>query len=166
MKTNNQRLNNKKSRYTMLEYIRTNSYWYLIPILLFNLIFAPKLTEVGYLTKQVDIGYMGTAELVLRIAIFALPLIICVDYENPKLYKYLSVFVIGTLVYFISWLLIIYCPGLAFTRTWWIQLAPAYLPVIWLIALALMGKRSTWFIPVSIIFVTVHTISTYLKLRG
>jgi len=146
--------------------VLTNIYWYLIPILLFNVFFAPKLTTVGYLVTPNDIGILKYVELVLRISIWALPLLIFVDYNNPKFKFYLIYFILGVLLYFASWLLIIYFPTSPVTLSWWIQLGPAYLPVIWLISLALMSKNGLWFMPVSVVFCIVHTVSTYLKLRG
>lgn len=144
----------------------TSGYLYLIPILIFNVFFAQKLTEVGYLTSPNDIGALKYVELVLRISIWALPLFIFIDYSSPKFKWYLISFIVGVLLYFGSWLIIIYFPAIRVTSTWWIQLGPAYLPIIWLVSLALMSKNDYWFIPVSIVFCVIHTISTFLKLRG
>lgn len=146
--------------------VLTNSYWYLVPILIFNIIYASKLTAVGYLNEPVDIGMMGVVELILRIAMFALPLMIFIDYNKANLKWHLLLYAVGTLLYFASWLLIIYLPSNTFVQTWWVQLAPAYLPITFFVALALMGKKTGWFIPVSAAFIVVHTISTYMKLRG
>ena len=145
--------------------ILSSSYLFIIPILLFNFIFGPKLADVGYLVNPQDIGLLGTVELVLRIVIFIIPLFLFFDIHDSFFIRNLMIYIFGVILYFICWILIIYFPEAIVTRSWFVQLGPAYFPIIWLTGLALMC-RSYFFIPVSLLFTCVHTISTYLRLRG
>lgn len=46
----------------------------------------------------------------------------------------------GTIIYFMSWLLLIYYPESAWSQSVFGFMAPAYTPLLWLIGIGLVGK--------------------------
>lgn len=142
-----------------------NAYWYMIPILVFNIVFAKKLTDANYLTQPNDIGSLDSIETVLRIAVWILPIFLFIDYGHSNFKTYFILYLIGITIYFATWIFIIYFPELKISKSWWILLGPAYTPLIWLTAVSLLSKQGQWLIVISFVFTIIHTLSTYLKLK-
>ena len=78
--------------------------------------------------------------------------------------KGLVIFIVGTLVYFVSWLALIAAPNSQWACSPIGFLAPAYTPMIWLTGLAVIGRRvffitfyRWWmYLALSAIFIAVH----------
>ncbi|MEO7359008.1 MAG: hypothetical protein ABI120_01675 [Gemmatimonadaceae bacterium] len=71
---------------------------------------------------------------------FAMPLQIATTQERRSLYM----FALGTVVYFASWLALMYWPDSSWSSSALGSLAPAYTPMLWLPSLARLGKRLFW----------------------
>ena len=127
----------------IIKIILTNGYIPLIPIFIWNYIFMSKLPLV-YQPQSFnhDIPMLiSVGENLFRSIIFILPMFFKLSIEESRQRKGLVVFVIGVLLYFFSWLTLMYMPE----STWSINIlvfsAPAYTPIIWLVGLSMMVER-------------------------
>lgn len=80
----------------------------------------------------------------LRLAVFVLPFLMPLDLEAPGRKRACAVFAIGTILYFGSWLALILSPASAWSTTALGFTAPAYTPALWLLGIALFGRRLFW----------------------
>lgn len=137
----------------------------LIPIFIWNLIFTSKLTEVGYMATSIKLKKLEWFENILRVFVFTLPVFMRFDISSTDFIKHINLYAIGVVIYFISWLMIIYFPNSYWSTSMIGLLAPAYTPIIWLIAIGLLGRFKIYNY-LSLLFVVVHIFSSYIKLRG
>jgi hypothetical protein len=113
---------------------------------------------------------LATVEKTFQIIVFTLPFTMPLELDSSIQRRGVFVFTIGTLIYFTSWLALIFWP----TSAWAISrlgfMAPAYTPAIWLFGLSLMGQRLFWscnyrwwyFLLISGIFLAAHNTHTAL----
>lgn len=87
---------------------------------------------------------LALAENSLRVAVFALPFFMPLKLAAPGRMGALLVFVVGTLVYFASWLMLILFPASAWSTSALGFAAPAYTPFLWLLGIALLGRQLFW----------------------
>ena len=132
-----------------------NCFWLLLPIFAWNAIFASRLPQVGF---KSDVGVPHTilvAEQVLRIAVFVWPLLLPMSWQDPRSRAGLALYGLGVLIYFVSWLPLLYLPDAPWSRSAAGLLAPAYTPLLWLGGIALIG--GSWpYALLSVLFVAVH----------
>lgn len=147
-----------------MKLILNNCFLFLIPVFIWNYIFASKLTEVGYMTNSIGVINLEWMENILRILVFIIPLFMRFNTSSSEFIKNINLFVIGVAIYFISWLMIIYFPDSYWSTSMIGLLAPAYTPIVWLIAIGLLGQFKPYNY-LSFLFVTVHILSSYLKLK-
>lgn len=84
--------------------------------------------------------------------------------------KGLVLYVIGTLLYFASWLMLMYFPNSTWSKSALGLLSPAYTPLFWLIGIGLIGDslyfnipyRRWWYFFIVIVFLIFHNWHTYL----
>jgi hypothetical protein len=134
------------------------------------------------LANQLPEGYLGETfnegipsaliytENTLRVLIFLLPIFLQLNIKTAKQKQGLTLFVVGTLIYFSSWLILILYPNSAWSTSHIGFMAPAYTPILWLSGIALIGKhprispRATQFsyLIISFLFVVVHSYHSYL----
>ncbi|MEO5629015.1 MAG: hypothetical protein ABIQ62_04500 [Thermomonas sp.] len=118
----------------------------LIPAIAWNLAFTSKLVPASAMTefwRDVPAPLVFT-ENALRALVFGLPFAMPLQISTKPEQRALLVFVLGTLVYFGSWLALMYWPNSAWSSSALGSLAPAYTPMLWLPSLALLGKRLFW----------------------
>ncbi len=84
------------------------------------------------------------AENALRAVVFGLPFAMPLHLVKMRERCALAVFVVGTLAYFASWLPLMYWPQSAWSGSLLGSLAPAWTPIVWLAALAVLGRRLFW----------------------
>ena len=134
-----------------------NCFWLLIPIFVWNAIFMPKLTQEGFESDGNVPAWMLVSEHVLRAIVFILPLLLPLrlkdQWSKIRLFSYIA----GTLVYFGSWLPLVYRPGAHWSTNAVGLLAPAFTPLIPLIGIGLIG-HSWIYMSLSALFVLVHTL--------
>lgn len=149
-----------------------NCFLLLIPILLWNILLMDVLPQ-GY---QAEIFWKNIPEIVtysesiLRIIVFALPAFMVLSLQSNTQKIGLVLYVLGLLVYFASWLIIIIEPTIDWSQSLVGFMAPAYTTLIWFIGIGLIGQKSflkvphlTWiYMTSSILFVIVHTTHTYI----
>ena len=87
---------------------------------------------------------LAFAENGLRIAVFVLPFLMPLDVAARGSVRALVIFSAGTLLYFASWLALIWLPRSRWSRCALGFVAPAYTPLLWLVGIALLGDRLFW----------------------
>lgn len=157
--------------------VLSNGYMPIIPILVWNALLVSKLPSV-FDPKSFNSGIPAVilvGENLFRAIVFLLPLFFKLNISTSNGKIGLLVFIGGTLLYFVSWLIQIIVPNSALATSLLGFLAPAYTPIIWLIGLSLMVESyyfkvtySKWhFILPSIafsIFHIFHTIHVYNRI--
>jgi hypothetical protein len=106
----------------------------------------------------------------LRLAVFVLPFLMPLNLAAPGRIRALLVFVLGTLLYFASWLALILFPTSAWSSSALGFAAPAYTPSLWLLGIALLGRELFWgtfyrwwmYAALAIAFLAAHTSHTAL----
>ena len=146
---------------------KNNCFWFFIPVIIFNIIFTKYLPEF-YLK---DIHHpIVTMEPVVRITTIALSAIMTIKLDNKIGKTGLIVYIIGVLIYFCSYFMVIKIPAIAFHNNLIVLLAPYWTSVLWLIGIGLLGNKLfinipyhyTAYIIISIVFTIIHSIHGYI----
>ena len=144
----------------------------LIPIFLWNLIFASKLPEpyqMNNFWSNVP-KVIGISENILRVIVFLLPLLLKLEINESRQKIGLLIYMIGICLYFISWLMQIYFPESSWSRSVFGFVAPAYTTIIWLVGIGLIGNslfvkvpyHYSIYIVFSVLFVVFHSIHSFI----
>ncbi len=156
----------------------SNCFILLIPVFLWNVIFADKLPELyrrnNFWNNIPD--FIKILENILRIIVFFFPLFLKLEIKELQQKIGLLIYVAGIFVYFMSWLMQVYFPGSSWSQSVMGFMAPAYTAIIWLTGIGLIGKSPFLKIPYhysiyiifSVFFVVIHSIHSfivYLKTR-
>jgi hypothetical protein len=142
-----------------------------IPILIWNILLTdklPKTTKSEILIRNIS-PFIIYTENIVRIIVFTMMAFMPIRIAKPIQKQGLLLFIIGTLIYFISWLLLIYFPDSVWSKSVFGVLSPAYTPALWFIGIGLIGDSfyfnlpyKRWvFILLCIIFLVFHNIHTY-----
>lgn len=118
----------------------SNGYIPILPILIWNIIFTSKLPpayEPRAFNSNIPL-FLIIGENVFRTIIFILPIFVRFNISSKIGRRGLVIFLIGMLLYFASWILLIYAPNSVWSQSALGFAAPAYTPMIWLIGLSLM----------------------------
>jgi hypothetical protein len=103
-----------------------NCFWLLIPIFLWNAILTPRLTHAGFQSDADVPSWILMLENVLRIAVFALPLLLPLQWNDQREKIGIIVYVAGTLIYFCSWIPLVYFPEARWSTSALVFLAPHF----------------------------------------
>lgn len=106
----------------------------------------------------------------LRLAVFAFPFLMPLDVEARGRIGAWCVFVAGTFLYFASWLVLMLFPSSPWSMSALGFTAPAYTPAVWLLGIALIGRRVFWgrlyrwwmYATLALAFLAVHVTHTAL----
>ena len=118
----------------------------LLPAMAWNLAFTSQLmppTAMAAFWRDIP-GPLVFIENALRALVFGLPFAMPLQVATKAEWHALWVFLLGTLVYFASWLALMVWPHSAWSLSMLGSLAPAYTPILWLPSLAVLGKRLFW----------------------
>jgi hypothetical protein len=120
-----------------------NCFWLLLPIFAWNAIFASRLPQEGF---KSDIGVPRPilwAENSLRIVVFLWALFLPLRWQDPQSRAGLALYGLGVLLYFASWLPLIYSSEAAWSKSAAGLLAPAYtsITISWPIACSGGGSK-------------------------
>jgi len=104
------------------------------------------------------------SRIIVFILTFLMPLSILTSTQKKGLFLYIS----GSMLYFASWLLLIYFPDSGWCNSILGFMAPAYTPFLWLTGIGVIGNsfyfnltyRRWQFIGTSIVFLTFHNFHT------
>jgi len=149
-----------------------NCFMLLIPIFIWNIIFAkslPKGYTMDFFWKDIP-AIIGNTENILRIMVFILPIFMKFSLETKLQKVGISIYVLGIIIYFLSWIVQIYFPECYWSKSIFGFMAPAYTSIIWFVGIGLIGKTTFIKIPylsviyifISVCFVVIHSIHTYV----
>jgi hypothetical protein len=148
-----------------------NCFLLLIPVLIWNALLYKRL-PAGYQKEKWDKvpGWIKTAEAALRFPVFILPVFLKLEITTEIQLAGLILYISGIAVYFFSWVLQIYFPKSAVSKTRIAFTAPAWTTALWLAGIGLTGRSLTLDLPYSSIiyiiilfcFVSIHSVHAYL----
>lgn len=159
-----------------LNFFVTNAFIFLIPVFLWNMLLTRYLPP-PYGTKEFDQGiprFILLGEQLFRIPVFLLPLLIKTNPSTSIGKIGLIIYIVGVIIYFFSWLVLIKWPNSNWSQSKWGFTAPAYTPFVWLFGLALMADSyffdffsyEYWhYLIFCILFVGFHLIHSKLSFR-
>jgi hypothetical protein len=133
-----------------------NCFWLIVPLLIWNLVYGPRLTDPRITSDANSPGWQLIAENIMRMPVFILPLLIPLQFREPVSKIGLAVYIMGTLIYFASWLPLLFAPGSAWSNSPLGLLAPALTPFLCLLGIALIGGSWTYGV-LAVIFILIHT---------
>lgn len=143
-----------------------NCFLLTLPIIIWNIVLAKKLPiafQPEIFWKDIPV-FLTFGENISRVIVFMLTLLMPLCIANTRTKKGLLLYVGGIILYFASWLVLIYFPDTTWTNSVFGFMAPTYTPIFWLIGIGLIGNSfyfklpfKRWiFISVSIIFLLFH----------
>jgi hypothetical protein len=148
-----------------------NCFLLTLPILIWNLLLTNKLPsayqpEIFWQNIPTFLTYGENSS---RIIVFMLTILMPINISNLTQKKGFILYLVGTIVYFISWLILIYYPDSAWSKSVLGFMAPAYTPLLWLVGIGLIGNSfyfnlpyKRWiFILTSIVFLIFHNIHAF-----
>lgn len=149
-----------------------NCFLLTLPVLVWDIVFANKL-PVAFQPETFRNGIppaLTYGENILRTLVFIFTLLMPLRISTPVQKKGLILYTGGTFLYFSSWLVLIYFPDSAWSRSMPGFLAPAYTPLFWLAGIGLIGDSfyfglpyRRWFIMlVLLIFLVLHNLHAYI----
>lgn len=149
-----------------------NCFLLTLPVMAWDLLFTDKLPSAYQPeTFQSDIPvFLTHAENISRICVFVLTVCMPLRFKTPLQKKGLVVYITGLLLYFASWLALMYFPGSSWSSSAAGFMAPAYTPLCWLLGIALIGGDSYFnlrfyrviFISISVLFLVFHNVHAWL----
>jgi hypothetical protein len=133
-----------------------NCFWLMIPILAWNLVLGPRLTDPRVTSDKHSPAWLREAENVSRIIVFAFPLLLPLQWDDAWSKAGLVIYLVGTLVYFASWLPLIMAPGSRWSNHTSGLLAPRLTPFLAFLGIAMTGHSWLYGILAGI-FIVLHT---------
>ncbi len=149
-----------------------NCFLLLIPVFIWNVLLFDSLPESydpEVFWKDIP-KIIGNSENVLRIIVFTLPVIMILALKTKIQKVGLLTYLIGLILYFLSWTIVIIYPESSWSQSIIGFTAPAFTTIIWFVGVGLIGNKtffkfphlSTIYISISILFVMLHTLHTYI----
>lgn len=143
-----------------------NCFLLTLPIMVWNILLTNKLppafqSEIFWKDIPTCLTY---GENISRTIVFMLTLLMPLSISTSTQKNGLFLYIGGTILYFASWLALIYFPHSSWSNNIIGFMAPAYTPLLWLIGIGLIGNsfyfnlpyRRWFFILISIIFLIFH----------
>ena len=146
---------------------KNNCFWFFIPIIIFNIIFTKYLP--AYYLKNIKHPIV-TLETIFRIITIAFSVIMEINIDGKTGNIGLVVYIIGVLIYFCSYFIVIKLPAISFNNNIAVLLAPYWTSVLWLTGIGLTGNKLfvnmpyhyVIYIAISIMFAILHSIHGYV----
>jgi hypothetical protein len=133
-----------------------NGFLLILPLLAWNLVLGPRITLEEVTSDAHSPRWLLLAENITRTVIFAFPLLLPILIKATWNKAGLIVYIVGTLIYFASWLPLILAPASAWSRSAAGLLAPRLAPYLSFLGIALIGN--SWpYGALSAIFIFFHT---------
>ena len=137
-----------------------NGFWLILPLLAWNLLLSPRITQEAITSDAHSPKWLLIAENVVRILVFALPLFIALpreaDWQSTLPKAGLIIYILGTLIYFASWLPLLLAPGSAWCNSLPGLLAPRLTPFLSFLGIAMLGQAWPYGL-VAAVFIFFHT---------
>lgn len=143
-----------------------NGYWMMLPILLWNIVFTislPPQYSPAIFWKDIP-PLLAVCENFLRIVMFVMPAFLALRLLSKPHRLGLLLYLVGSTLYYSSWLALILAPNSAWSTSRLGFMAPAYTPLIWMIGLALSADefyfplryRPVYYIAPAVLFTVFH----------
>jgi len=133
-----------------------NCFWLILPLLIWNLVLGPRITQPAILSDAHSPKWLLIAENITRILVFALPLIIPLQTKDVWGKADLAVYILGTLIYFTSWLPLLLAPNSAWSTSPAGLLAPRLTPFLSFLGITLIGQAWPYGL-LAAVFIFMHT---------
>jgi hypothetical protein len=148
-----------------------NCFWFFIPVILFDLVFTKYLPAQYFQTTSSSIDL---AENIVRTVLIALSMLMIINLNDIKGKTGILIYIIGLLLYFLSYFILINYADTVWGRNIIIQLSGYWTPIIWLFGVGLIGKKLFFKIPfhyaiyltLSMLFGIIHIYHGYILLRS
>jgi hypothetical protein len=149
-----------------------NCFLLTIPVLLWDYVFTdklPKAFQPEIFWKDIP-SFITYGENVSRLLMFVFISFMPLKIITNKQKNGLLLYIVGVLLYFAAWIILMYFPNTSWSNSVLGLLAPAYTPLVWLVGIGFIGdslffkipyKRWLYFLVV-IIFLIFHNWHTYL----
>ncbi len=139
-----------------VEFRLLNCFLLVLPLLVWNMLLAPRITDSRITSDAHSPAWLLIAENVSRMAVFALPLLFPLRMKDLPGRAGLLAFLLGSLIYFASWLPLLLAPGSVWSNSAAGLLAPRLTPLLALLGIALIGHAWPYGVLVGV-FVLLHT---------
>jgi hypothetical protein len=139
-----------------LELTWVNCFWLILPLLAWNIIFGAKITQEQITSDVHSPAWLLGAENVFRLAAFILPLLLRMRLDTSLGKIGLVIYVVGTLVYFASWIPLMLAPQSAWSQSIPGLFAPRLTPLVSLVGIALIATSWPYGL-LATIFILFHT---------
>jgi len=137
-----------------------NCLWLILPLLVWNILLGPRLRDARVISDGHSPKWLLVSENAARILVFALPVLIPLpgkaDFQSALPKAGLAVYLLGTLIYFGSWLPLLVAPASPWTNSAAGLLAPRLTPFLSFLGIALLGASWPYGL-VAAIFICLHT---------
>jgi hypothetical protein len=133
-----------------------NCFWLILPLLAYNLWLGPGITDARVTSDSHSSKGLFIAENITRILVFAFPLLLPLQVQDAWSKAGLGVYLLGTLIYFASWLPVLLAPSSAWSNSSFSLLAPRLTPLLSFLGIALMGKSWPYGM-MAAVFIFLHT---------
>ena len=139
-----------------LELTWVNGFWLLLPLLAWNIIFGSKITQEQITSDAHSPAWLLGVENIFRLIIFIMPLFLRMKFNTNFGKIGLIVYIIGTLIYFASWLPLMYAPQSAWSQSIPGLFAARLTPLIAFLGIALIA--GSWLYGfLATVFIFFHT---------
>jgi hypothetical protein len=139
-----------------IEFQIINCLLLIIPILVWNIILGPRIIDARITSDSASPKWLLIAENVIRIFVFALPLLMPLQFKEITSKAGLWVYIFGTLVYFASWLPFLFAPQSVWSNSTTGLLAPRLTPFLAFLGIALIGHSWVYGLTAAL-FTLLHT---------
>lgn len=135
----------------------SSCFWLLFPILIWNLLFTSKLTQEQITSDAHSPAWLLAAEGIFRIAALGiLPFFLRMKFDTHLGKLGLAIYIVGTLIYFASWIPLMVAPLSSWSQNALGLLAPSLTPWLALLGIALIAASWPYGL-VATIFIFFHT---------
>ncbi len=133
-----------------------NCLWLMLPLLAWNLVYGPRIRDPRITSDVHSPAWFLIAENITRIIVFALPLLFPLQFRESLSRAGLVIYIFGTLIYFVSWLPLLFVPASAWSSSALGLLAPRLTPFLCFLGIALIGHSWLYGI-LAAAFIFLHT---------
>ncbi len=124
----------------LMRAILSNGYMAIFPILVWNISLTSKLPDAFHpesFNSDIPLTIL-IGENIFRTAIFLMPILFRLNMASSTNLKGVVAYLLGVVLYFSSWLALVYAPDSTWSNSLLGFAAPSYTPLIWLIGLSMM----------------------------
>ena len=151
----------------IVNHYKNNCFWFFLPVIIFNIIITKHLPE--FYLKNISHPIV-IIEMIVRMITILFSAIMMISLDNKTGNIGLVVYIVGVLIYFVSYIIVIKVPIVSFHNNLFIILAPYWTSILWLIGIGLLGNKLfismpyhyMVYITLSIVFVMIHSYHGYI----